>query len=158
FRGGRGSGRRAARRARQQTAVRRRRRSVSVAAPCKWPPRNLHPTRMRKHVANLVYPLLREGLNLKDWVRFGKFNLDQQQAKLKKLIHAVQGGGRGPDAGDVYLGMGYPLACWLDEIFILDPQSPWRDEWNEKKIEAALYGSNERAAKFWEQTGHAEAR
>ena len=55
-----------------------------------------------------------------------------------------------------FLGTRYALVCWLDELFTLD--SPWAAEWNERKLEVALYGTNDRAWKFWEQARQAEAR
>ncbi len=54
-----------------------------------------------------------------------------------------------------FLGILYPLVCWLDEIFCLD--SPWADRWNEAKLEADLYGTNDRAWKFWQQAAIIEA-
>src|SRR5262249_62306200 len=57
---------------------------------------------------------------------------------------------------EAFLGIRYALVCWLDEIFILD--SPWASEWNERKLEEGLYGTNDRAWKFWEQARKAEAR
>ena len=38
---------------------------------------------------------------------------------------------------------------WLDELFIL--YSSWESAWNERKLEGSLYGSNDRAWRFWEQ-------
>ena len=35
-----------------------------------------------------------------------------------------------------FLGVRYALACWLDDIFILD--SVWREQWNANKMEYAL--------------------
>src|SRR5262249_45597735 len=43
--------------------------------------------------------------------------------------------------------------CWLDEIMIAD--TPWKVEWNEYKLELALYGSNDRAWQFWYQAERA---
>jgi type IV/VI secretion system ImpK/VasF family protein len=43
----------------------------------------------------------------------------------------------------------YALTCWLDELFILS--SPWDSEWTESKLEARLFGSNDRAWRFWER-------
>ena len=60
-------------------------------------------------------------------------------------------------SGDRYLGVGYPLACWFDEIFILDPASPWKEEWREHTLEAGLYDSRDRAYKFWQQAEQAES-
>jgi type VI protein secretion system component VasF len=50
----------------------------------------------------------------------------------------------------------YLLACWLDEFFI--GYTPWAERWKERKLETALYGSNERAWKLWEQARQAERR
>ena len=55
-----------------------------------------------------------------------------------------------------FLGMRYALACWLDEVFVL--HSPWSQEWNERKLEVALYGSNDRSWRFWQQAKLAEHR
>jgi type VI secretion system protein ImpK len=44
----------------------------------------------------------------------------------------------------------------LDEIFISD--SIWRDEWNDSKVETALYDINERASEFWKQAQRAQTR
>ncbi len=35
---------------------------------------------------------------------------------------------------------------------------PGTRSWNERKLETALYGTNDRAWKFWEQAKHADAR
>src|SRR5205807_5159764 len=53
------------------------------------------------------------------------------------------------EAGDRFLGVRYALACWLDEFFILN--TPWEKKWNERKLEVELYGTNDRAWKFWRQ-------
>ena len=55
-----------------------------------------------------------------------------------------------------FLGVRYGLTCWLDELFIL--YSPWERLWNERKLEASLYGTNDRAWRFWEQARLAESR
>ena len=122
---------------------------------------------MRKQTARLVYPVFRYGLRLKERLRRGQLaSLDEramlnEQAELKKLIKAADSaGGRGApgEPGESFLGIGYPLACWLDEVFILDPASPWKGPWNEKTLEVALYGSRLRADRFWEQARQAEMR
>ena len=51
--------------------------------------------------------------------------------------------------GTVFLGARYALACWIDELFIV--HSAWADLWKERPFEVALYGSRERAGKFWDQ-------
>ena len=47
------------------------------------------------------------------------------------------------------LDIRYALVCWLDELFVLDP--PGGRSWNEQKLEVALFGTNDRAWKFWEK-------
>jgi type VI secretion system protein ImpK len=116
---------------------------------------------MREEIAEMVYPIFRQGLRLRERLKRGneKLNFADEQAELKRRLRtpheALAVPAFGGD-GDVFLGLRYALACWLDEVFILD--SPWQKEWNERKIEEALYGSNERAYKFWEQARRAESR
>src|SRR5262245_62353649 len=57
----------------------------------------------------------------------------------------------GSDRG--FLGMRYALACWLDEILI---EAGWR-EWDENKLESALYRTNIRYSNFWSQARLADA-
>jgi type VI secretion system protein ImpK len=131
---------------------------------------------MRDEIANLVYPVLAHGMDLKDRLERGSQpDLELEQMELKRLlgsegdarrlsdyggdsrmgqsVGAPRGGQRG---GDTFLGIRYALVCWLDELFILD--SSWSTEWNERKLEAALYGTNDRAWKFWEQARRAETQ
>ena len=89
--------------------------------------------------------------------------LDVEQAALKGLLQSemearrwVSYGGderaddQGPDGRrGAFLGIRYALVCWLDELFTLG--SAWEAQWNERKLEADLYGTNDRAWKFWEQ-------
>jgi type VI secretion system protein ImpK len=134
---------------------------------------------MQERTANLVHPVVTYGLRLKERLAQGeKPDLSTEQTKLKGLL-AGQGQARGvldwagdsldpiPSAvhrpgesgrrgGDGFLGLRYALACWLDEIFILD--SPWGEAWKERSLEWALYTSNDRAWKFWEQAKLAEGR
>lgn len=121
---------------------------------------------MRDDLAKLVYPVLMHGLNLKARLARGERpSLSAEQAALKGLLgsatqappwgsdvafpHQSTAGGRG-----VFLGVRYALTCWLDEIMV---DSPWGTEWNEQKLEQALYQSNLRYEKFWEQAALAEA-
>lgn len=109
----------------------------------------------------LVYPVFRHGLRLKERLRLGKFDMHQEQAELSRLVRNAEVAGPAEPPGrssEQYLGIGYPLLCWLDEMFIHDPASPWRDEWRRSALEVARYGSAERAWKFWEQARLAEAR
>ncbi len=133
---------------------------------------------MRDEIANLVYPVLEQGMGLKDRLERGLSpDLELEQMELKRLLgsegdarrlsdyggesmigHSVglPRGGGGQRGGDSFLGIRYALVCWLDELFILD--SAWSTEWNERKLEVALYGTNDRAWKFWEQARRAETQ
>jgi type VI secretion system protein ImpK len=129
---------------------------------------------MREEIANLVHPVFTRGLRLKERLHRGEaLSFEAEQAALVGLLLADQEARRwptfggadddtGPGAADTtrhhgpFLGARYALVCWLDEIFILD--SPWSERWNEHKLEVRLYGSNDRAWKFWDQAQLAAAR
>jgi type VI secretion system protein ImpK len=139
-------------------------------------------TTMRPEIANLVHPVLSYGIRLKERLEGGERpDLESEQSVLKGLLLSdnearrwADYGGEGPSgspvsligatrmgesgrrSGDHFLGIRYALACWLDEIFILD--SPYSSQWNERKLEVALYGTNDRAWKMWDQAKRAEAR
>jgi type VI secretion system protein ImpK len=116
---------------------------------------------MREEIGNLVYPVLRHGLRLKEALERGegnKHDLATEQSSLKGLLKTAAEAQRWPvfsGDGDQFLGVRYALVCWLDEVFI---ESPWGDRWNERKLEEALYKHNERAYRFWEQARVAESR
>jgi type VI secretion system protein ImpK len=132
---------------------------------------------MRQEMVNLVYPILDTAVRLKERLdRRETPDLDEEQTGLKRLLltdaeakqwaeyggddsGAGAGAGGADEAGrhdQVFLGVRYALVCWLDELFILE--SPWRAAWNERKLEVDLYGTNDRAWRFWEQAKVAEAR
>jgi type VI secretion system protein ImpK len=127
---------------------------------------------MRKEYADLVYPVLTYALRVKEQLARGEaLSLQKEQSALKGLLKSEAEARRwGEFSGDNtamlsadgrrtaegFLGIRYALVCWLDEIFILD--SPWRTEWTENSLEVALYGTRDRAEKFWEQARRAEAR
>ena len=116
---------------------------------------------MHKETAELVFPIFRHGLRLKERLRRGeKCGLGSEQAELKRLFRVSEGAASAAAAEppDAFLGVRYPLACWLDEIFIVDSDSPWKKEWNEQKMEYGLFRKNDRAHLFWEQARQAEAR
>lgn len=127
---------------------------------------------MRKEIADLVFPVFRKAIEIKEGLRADEraFDFADSQKKLLTLLQAAV-----PDAlrsemlGDQqafdasmtrarqnYLGARYALACWLDEIFISD--SCWKDQWNASKVETTLYGMNERATEFWRQAQRAQSR
>lgn len=133
---------------------------------------------MREELANLVHPVFSYALNLRDRLEMGEqLKIEGEQMALRGLLlaeleaqrfpefggddQAPRRGARGlEDGGAVvtagFLGARYALVCWLDELFVL--ASSWSEEWNSRKLEAALYGSNDRAWKFWEQALLAESR
>jgi len=75
---------------------------------------------------------------------------------------------------DVFRGIRYPIACWLDDTFIFDPDSPWRSDegpvktemeapgvapqqrWKDHTFEWDLFRDRNRAEVFWEQARLAE--
>ncbi len=111
---------------------------------------------MREEIANLVHPVLAQGLDLRRRLLNGQTpNFEEEQATLIGLLRSEREARRWPDFGGdetgavPFLGARYALTCWLDEIFILD--TSWSQRWNENKLEVQLYASNDRAWKFWEQ-------
>ncbi|MGL4461427.1 MAG: DotU family type IV/VI secretion system protein, partial [Planctomycetia bacterium] len=133
---------------------------------------------MRQELSDLVFPVFQAGLRLRRRLVAGEtVDIDVEQAALRTLLFTDAearrvedfGGGGDLSAGPAslpgaaaagrpapFLGVRYALVCWLDELFIL--HSPWGREWNERKLEVALYGSNDRAWKFWDQSARAESR
>ena len=130
---------------------------------------------MRQDLANLVHPVLEYGLALRDRLRRGEEpSLDAEQGALLGLLQGEREarrmpefGGDDPDAiarrsesgaadAAPFLGARYALACWLDELFVLD--SSWGALWNEHKLESRLYGGNDRAWRFWDQARAAAQR
>jgi type VI secretion system protein ImpK len=128
---------------------------------------------MRQEIANLVHPVFEHGLRLRDRLGRGEeTSLEAEQAALLGLLlgdrearrHPDYGGddpgaapaGPGEEAAGPFLGARYALVCWLDELFIL--ASPWGQRWNEYKLEGRLYGSNDRAWRFWDQARLAAVR
>ncbi len=133
---------------------------------------------MQSQLANLVHPVISYGLDLQARLKSGaRPNLEHEQTILKDLLLSEfearrwtdYGGdfGRGGEPsvshravgqriGNHFLGVRYALVGWLDELFTCD--SPWAALWNEQKLEVELYGTNDRAWKFWEQARLAQAR
>jgi type VI secretion system protein ImpK len=134
---------------------------------------------MQEAVADQVFPVLLRALELKERLEAGEeLNFDLEHAALQGMLLAdvearrfgdgeaeptrpAAGWERAVDApgttgAKLALGVRYALACWLDEFFI--NFSPWAHLWNERKLETALYASNDRAWKFWEQSRQAERR
>ena len=79
-------------------------------------------------------------------------DLEQERGRLIELLPANGGAGLQTDYsgdGKAFLGARYALACWIDELFIV--HSSWAERWKPLILEQALFGSRERASKFWEQ-------
>ncbi len=133
---------------------------------------------MRQEVADLVFPVFRAGILLRKRLRTRKIeemDMQREQETLKMLLNKrppdsavadylgdqrISDPRRSYDArGDTFLGIRYALTCWLDEIIIQD-DIPWKSQWNEQKLEEsdALFRTNDRAWKFWEQAKLAAAR
>jgi type VI secretion system protein ImpK len=117
---------------------------------------------MRKETADLVYPIFRQGLRIMERVRRGeRLNMRTEQGELRRMFRMPAGAQNGPapHRGDDFQGVRYPMACWLDEVFILDPESPWRTEFADESMEATLFqGSRLRAELFWEQARLAQTQ
>lgn len=64
--------------------------------------------------------------------------------------------GRLPVGDDPSAIAGYLLACWLDELFVVD--SPLARQWNENKMEMRIFGTNDRAWRFWDYVNSDAAR
>ena len=126
---------------------------------------------MNEKIANSVHPVIDYGLSLRAFLDSGNaINFEQEQAKLLDLLLAESNPSKqleqvDHNASEVFndrrrmtknfLGIRYALVCWLDEIFT-DNQST-KQLWNEHKLEANLYGTNDRAWKFWEQAELAQS-
>src|SRR5205823_4923639 len=74
---------------------------------------------------------------------------------LERLLQGETEARRYADLG-AELEIRYALVCWLDELFVVD--SPWGAAWNEHKLEVAMFGTNDRAWKFWEKARKAAGR
>lgn len=137
---------------------------------------------MREEIANQVYPVINYALSLKERLDYGeRGDMRKEQAALMGLLGSEMEAKRFTDYGgdtstaqfgdqsmmrsqtggssyraDSFLGIRYALACWLDELFVLD--SPWGGDWNEYIIERAFFNSRDRAYRFWDQARLAESR
>jgi type VI secretion system protein ImpK len=123
---------------------------------------------MQEELNDLVHSILQHGIQLKNRLMRGEtLLLENEQAILKRMLLTDADSQRWPGyggdtatdrstTGSRFLGIRYALVCWLDEIFLVD--SRWDTLWNETKLELALYGTNDRGWRFWEQARLAEAR
>jgi type IV/VI secretion system ImpK/VasF family protein len=129
---------------------------------------------MHEAIAALVHPVLVRGLELKGRLDRGESPaFATEQAILEGLLTAGLAEETASTASDGesrtirlegairrsterLMTVRYALACWLDELFILE--SPWETRWNERKLEVTLNGTNDRAWKFWELARRPETR
>ena len=129
---------------------------------------------MRKEIADFVFPVIRAAIEYKEGLRtyesVWRSRFDECRKKMLALLLApvpdalrldVLGDPRMVDAGAAnaqfgFLGIRYALACWLDDVFILD--SVWKEQWNANKMEYALYKLNNRNKEFWEQAQRSQTR
>lgn len=131
---------------------------------------------MRDDLASLVNPIIRTALDLRDgWAVGTGPSLDAGRERLRDRfallfrVHPARSAApvassapvdllSGPTEApaETYLGVGYPLACWVDELFTLCP--PVSAAWTDRKLEGEYYGTNDRAWRFWVQAEFAAAR
>jgi type VI secretion system protein ImpK len=108
---------------------------------------------MTPQFSDLVHPVISQALDLKD--RLDRGDTPDLEVEQRRLIERLRSNGEVRHLidytgdGTVFLGARYALACWIDELFIV--HSPWADLWKERPFEVALFGSRERAGKFWDQ-------
>src|SRR4051812_33123967 len=122
---------------------------------------------MQDKIARQVHLIFGHGLELKERLERGEQpSFEAEQAKLRGLLLAgdsdlrFQTASAGETAGQAsgsqnirtpvgairggepFLGIRYALACWLDEVFILDASPPWSSRWEASMMEVALYGGS----------------
>jgi type VI secretion system protein ImpK len=111
---------------------------------------------MRDETAGLVHGVIRYGLELKDRLAAGETPaLATEQAMLMRLLEG-SAEAKGPADPAAAADVRYALVCWLDELFVVETE--WGARWNERKLEVAVFGTNDRAWKFWEQARQATTR
>ena len=105
---------------------------------------------MQEEIADLVHAVIDHGLDVKERLDRGEAPvLRPSRRRLKQLLSGRERGQAATPTSTTELDIRYALVCWLDELFILDPA--WGTQWNEHKLEVALFGTNDRAWKFWEK-------
>src|SRR5262249_10616152 len=92
----------------------------------------------REELVRSVYPLIGHALRLRR-------RLDAGDALDFKREHGILRASL--SAGHLSNECRYALACWGGELFI--EGSPWAGVGVENKLETALFGTNERHARFW---------
>jgi type VI secretion system protein ImpK len=111
---------------------------------------------MREETAGLVHGVFRHGLDLKDRLARGESPAQTtEQALLMRLLEGAPEA-KGPSDPTAASDLKYALVCWLDELFV--DETEWGARWNERKLEVAVFGTNDRAWRFWESARHAATR
>lgn len=114
---------------------------------------------MREEIAKDVYEVLAESLDVKEDlaadVPLDLMNVQRKLTGLLQKTHKSRAYSRSDSYGKEFLGIGYILACWIDEIFNMS-DSKWREIWMDKTLEFDLYKSHDRAWNFWTQARLAE--
>jgi type VI secretion system protein ImpK len=111
---------------------------------------------MHEETANPVYDVIARALDVKERLERGDAPVfSAEQATLKQLLADESRSGRYTDP-TADPDIRYALTCWVDELLILN--SAWGKQWNEHKLEVELFGTNDRAWKFWEKARRALTR
>jgi type VI secretion system protein ImpK len=111
---------------------------------------------MRDETAGLVHGVVRYGLDLKDRLARGELPaLATEQAMLLRLLEGSPEA-KGPADPAAAAEVRYALVCWLDELFV--DETDWGARWNEQKLEVTIFGTNDRAWRFWEQARQSATR
>jgi type VI secretion system protein ImpK len=111
---------------------------------------------VRDNLARDVFPVLRQALLFRDRLQHRRpLNLETVQAHLRGKLLAFPA----ERADGEYLGVRFPVVCWLDEINCLECGDPdWQRDWGDHSLEYSLYSSHDRAHLFWEQARLATRR
>lgn len=127
-------------------------------------------------LASQVHEIFSRGLDLHERLERGDdADFATEHEQLRKLLWAegevaanreysgdLGIGGRHADPDEAFLGARYALACWLDELFVLNtPNAPhWVEAWNANMMEVEVVGvgSGQAAWRFWKQAQKASTR
>lgn len=115
------------------------------------------PLSMQSLSAPLVEPVFDQTLRLRERIASGEsIDLLAVHNELSHSLRRLQSkeDRMGQLRNTDYLGLSYPLACWIDEIMTSD--TTVGAIWNESKLEGLLFGTNDRAWMFWRQADLAE--
>lgn len=114
---------------------------------------------MRPETAQLVDPVFQRTWRLRDILASGhNEHLSRGRSEIKQLLSRVHDAelASGLSSKSDYLGLCYPLVCWIDEMMTEDRSVG--SIWNENKLEGELFGTNDRAWMFWRQAQLAETQ